>query len=459
MLVVLLCLGVAIAGSYWLKALLTGENLNGGAVDQFKYAGAIVSLIQAIGIFLLNGLFKRLASCLTDWENHRTHSSFVNALVLKTFVLQACNYYGALLYSAFVKKHVVGCRPTTDDAMGAGSADQMPERDHGNCIAEMETLMMAIVLVRVAVDVAEIAVPFLRKNIGTHHELSSKNGGGIAYTDKMATSPLTPMPAQADDTVGEMEIPLEIPLSAASNKDASRGASSARLSGAALCEADRESLLNVYLDASGVSDTFDDYCEIVLQFGLVCLFITCKHATLLPFRLSFVSLLPPFAALPWLPLFALFEALIEIRTDAAKLLYLYQRPHPNSVGNIGAWEYFMSVINAMAILTNAGLIAVSSDMADGKPAGTKAEYFVYITLGMTLLNTLTVYLAERNSDWVHEQQERCDFIKEKHIDSVNFEEGSGSCDATAEDVEGHAVRVAAPGDAAARKGLIAEIEQ
>jgi hypothetical protein len=68
------------------------------------------------------------------------------------------------------------------------------------------------------------------------------------------------------------------------------------------------------------------------------------------------------------------------------------------------------------------LIAVSSDLEDDKKAGTKAEYFIYIAIGMALLNMLTVYLVELNSEWVGEQQERCDFIREKHIDAVNFEE-------------------------------------
>jgi hypothetical protein len=161
-------------------------------VEKFKYAGATVSLGQAAMLTVLNGVFKILASWLTgavptvytvlyfthhtvltipyspytvpyspyrthhplyrtEVENHRTESAYREALVLKTFVLQASNYYGALLYAAFVKKHVVGCMPTQSSTTDASEqeAGQGVERGHGNCIAEMESLMLAIVLVRV----------------------------------------------------------------------------------------------------------------------------------------------------------------------------------------------------------------------------------------------------------------------------------------------------------------------
>ena len=65
------------------------------------------------------------------------------------------------------------------------------------------------------------------------------------------------------------------------------------------------------------SDLYDDYLEIVIQFGYIV----------------FLSTLFPLAAF-----FSLLNNLLEIRTDAFKLCMIYQRPFSQRVKDIGHWQ-------------------------------------------------------------------------------------------------------------------------
>ncbi len=64
-------------------------------------------------------------------------------------------------------------------------------------------------------------------------------------------------------------------------------------------------------------DLYEDYLEMVIQFGYII----------------FLSTLFPLAAF-----FSLLNNLIEIRTDAFKLCMIYQRPFSQRVKDIGHWQ-------------------------------------------------------------------------------------------------------------------------
>ncbi|CAG0919431.1 unnamed protein product [Notodromas monacha] len=72
--------------------------------------------------------------------------------------------------------------------------------------------------------------------------------------------------------------------------------------------------------------TFEDYSELFIQFGYVAFFSS---------------------AFPLASLWALFNNIIEIRTDAFKLCYVLQRPFGERVQGIGAWQKFP--INEMPV--------------------------------------------------------------------------------------------------------------
>lgn len=91
----------------------------------------------------------------------------------------------------------------------------------------------------------------------------------------------------------------------------------------------------------GTTGLFHEYLEMILQYGFVTLFV---------------------AAFPLAPLFALLNNVLEIRLDALKLLSSYRRPVGVRVRDIGIWYRIMDSLGKLAVLTNAVLIAFTSDL-------------------------------------------------------------------------------------------------
>ncbi|CAF1567757.1 unnamed protein product [Rotaria magnacalcarata] len=78
-------------------------------------------------------------------------------------------------------------------------------------------------------------------------------------------------------------------------------------------------------------DLYEDYLEMVIQFGYII----------------FLSTLFPLAAF-----FSLLNNIIEIRTDAFKLCMIYQRPFSQRVKDIGHWQKIMEYMVFAAIIIN-----------------------------------------------------------------------------------------------------------
>ncbi|XP_073249226.1 anoctamin-10-like [Porites lutea] len=87
-------------------------------------------------------------------------------------------------------------------------------------------------------------------------------------------------------------------------------------------------------------EQFDDYLEMVVQFGYVTLF---------------ASAFPLAAAVSILFLF------IEGRADLFKLLYMYQRPKVRRVANIGVWFNVLYCMMVLSMLTNSLIVGFSSE--------------------------------------------------------------------------------------------------
>ncbi|BFZ09443.1 hypothetical protein BsWGS_12480 [Bradybaena similaris] len=85
---------------------------------------------------------------------------------------------------------------------------------------------------------------------------------------------------------------------------------------------------------------FDEYLEMVIQYGFVTIFV---------------------AAFPLAPLFALINNIIEIRLDAYKFITQWRRPLAMKAQDIGIWFGILQGISQVAIMTNALIIAFTSD--------------------------------------------------------------------------------------------------
>lgn len=85
---------------------------------------------------------------------------------------------------------------------------------------------------------------------------------------------------------------------------------------------------------------FHEYLEMVLQFGFVTIFV---------------------AACPLAPLFALLNNWVEIRLDARKFVCEYRRPVAERAQDIGIWFHILAGLTHLAVISNAFLLAFSSD--------------------------------------------------------------------------------------------------
>ncbi len=93
----------------------------------------------------------------------------------------------------------------------------------------------------------------------------------------------------------------------------------------------RQTLLEPY-------ESFDDWQEIIIQYGYIVLF---------------ASVFPMGPLLSWL------ANEIERHHDLFKLKYVSQRPIPRKV--LGPWTNILHAITLMAVLTNSALVSISSD--------------------------------------------------------------------------------------------------
>lgn len=85
---------------------------------------------------------------------------------------------------------------------------------------------------------------------------------------------------------------------------------------------------------------YPEYLEMILQYGFVTIFVS---------------------AFPLAPVFALINNILEMRLDAKKLLTYHRRPVSQRVRDIGVWFKILHSISKLAVITNAFIIAFTSD--------------------------------------------------------------------------------------------------
>ncbi|XP_034047488.1 anoctamin-5b isoform X2 [Thalassophryne amazonica] len=86
---------------------------------------------------------------------------------------------------------------------------------------------------------------------------------------------------------------------------------------------------------------FYEYLEMVIQFGFITLFV---------------------ASFPLAPLLALFNNILEVRVDAWKFTTQFRRPVASKARNIGAWQEILNAVAILSVVTNAFIMAFTSDM-------------------------------------------------------------------------------------------------
>ncbi|RMC10046.1 hypothetical protein DUI87_12843 [Hirundo rustica rustica] len=237
------------------------------------------SLISFVVIMILNIIYEKVATVITDFELPRTQTDYENSLTTKMFLFQFVNYYSSCFYIAFFKGKFVGHPGSPVYWLGKYRNE---ECDPGGCLLELTT-QLAIIVGGKAIwnNIQEVLLPLVKNLIGRYSTA-----------------------ARSERVVARWE-------------------------------------QDYHLQPIGKLGLFYEYLEMVIQFGFVTLFV---------------------ASFPLAPLLALINNMLEIRLDAWKLTTQFRRMVPQKAQDIGAWQPILQGIAILAVVTNAMIIAFTSDM-------------------------------------------------------------------------------------------------
>uniref|UniRef100_A0A8C4X8J1 Anoctamin n=1 Tax=Erpetoichthys calabaricus TaxID=27687 RepID=A0A8C4X8J1_ERPCA len=101
--------------------------------------------------------------------------------------------------------------------------------------------------------------------------------------------------------------------------------------------------------------TLGEYNEKVIQYGYQMIFAAC---------------------FPLGPLLFFFTLLVDKKVDSKRLLWIFRRPLPWIAQDIGPWFAILEIINAVAVVTNACLIAFSSQFSRERPLVEQLMIFI-----------------------------------------------------------------------------------
>ncbi|XP_067855317.1 anoctamin-4-like isoform X2 [Heptranchias perlo] len=233
-------------------------------------------------IMLLNVLYERVALLLTNLEQPRTESEWENSFTLKMFLFQFVNLNSSTFYIAFFLGRLTG-RPGA--YLRVLNRWRLEECHPSGCLIDL-CLQMGIIMVLKQTwnNFMELGYPLIQ-NWWTRRKLRQEHGNN--------GKPIFPQ--------WEKDYNLQP--------------------------------MNAY-------GLFDEYLEMILQFGFTTIFV---------------------AAFPLAPLLALLNNIIEIRLDAYKFVTQWRRPLGSRAKDIGIWYGILEGIGILSVITNAFVIAVTSD--------------------------------------------------------------------------------------------------
>jgi len=295
----------------------------------WTYGSTIGSGLNSAQITVANIIYSKIAEKYTKLENHRTDTSFEDALIGKLFLFQFVNSYSSFFYIAFSAAVVHGeCEGGVD------------------CMKLLHKQLAIIFLVNVVVgNLKEVCTPILKLWWKEFEFLK-----GRKIREKLGQA--------------EHEFNLE----------------------------DYDVMMGPLLD----------YEELAIQFGYMTLFVT---------------------AWPMLPLFGLVSNLVEIKSDAYKLLNSVRRPIPTQAQDIGTWYVVFKGVATISVITNAALcVFVMKSDIHALPIELKIWMFLLIQFVIFGLSTVIRFLVPDVPADVEMQLQRQNFLIKKLIHQIPDED-------------------------------------
>ncbi len=353
-----------IACIFAIRIAIQSANFEIGGVPM---ASIIASLLIALQIQFLNGFFGEIAIKLNNQENHRTDTEYEDALIAKTFAFQFVNSFASLFYIAFVKPFIPQIDPCA-----------------GSCMLELQTTLGTIFLTRLATgNLTELGIPLLMSY------LKSRERDSAALAMKRAkdnsANPAFPHFVESSDGV-EMQSRVSGALSDEGKHEIS--------------EVERTFLMPAYDVMLG---TFDDYAEMVIQFGYTTMFV---------------------AAFPLATVMSFVNNYVEIRVDGWKLCQLCRRAEPRSCEDIGTWYVILELTSMASIFINSGLVAFTGTNTLNYTWALRVWIFILMSTGLFCIRMMVAWLIPDVPAEVEIQLARQEYIVGKVMDNVVDEDDS-----------------------------------
>lgn len=265
-------------------------------------------LFSLLVLIVLAATYRKIAVALTDWENHKIQSDYTDALIAKQFCFDFVNTYSSLFYVGLVKspagKNILGKQGWNDDC------------SYSSCLADlMIQLLIIFVGGRIIAHLQEWIVPLLIRKYNARETRLKLEAKKKKYREHYGHAHGAHVGADNDhhhhdhDDEEDEDDPSEIPIWI------------------------KDDELDVEMDV------MQQFNTMALQFGFMTLFIN---------------------AFPLAPLFALINNAFEMRMDARKTLIKSQRCVPYIAQDIGSWQQILSIVSYFAVISNACIIAFSS---------------------------------------------------------------------------------------------------
>nr|XP_012220988.1 PREDICTED: anoctamin-4 isoform X1 [Linepithema humile] len=278
----------AVLGTIVYRISLVAVFYGGGGSFLQRHAKIFTSmtaaLINLVIIMILTRIYHRLARWMVNMENPRTQTEYEASYTFKIFLFEFVNFYSSLIYIAFFKGRFFVHPGDADARVSDFYRIKTDVCDPAGCLSEV-CIQLAIIMVgkQCFNNFVEILSPKLWNWWRKRTQVAATKNHDRRYT------------------CWEKDYQLQDP---------------------------------------GRLALFDEYLEMILQYGFVTLFV---------------------AAFPLAPLFALLNNIAEIRLDAYKMVKEARRPLAERVEDIGAWFGILRGVTYVAVVSNAFVIAYTSD--------------------------------------------------------------------------------------------------
>merc|ERR1711871_1552010 len=112
----------------------------------------IVGMVNFVMIEVMNKVYIRIATRMTDWENHCTQTEYDDQLIAKCFIFQFFNSYSSFFYLAFLEGH----------GRIFGIEDNCP---HGDCMTSLGVQLATIFVMHLLLgQCLEVVWPWLQRD-------------------------------------------------------------------------------------------------------------------------------------------------------------------------------------------------------------------------------------------------------------------------------------------------------